>query len=1407
MRKHGEHIFLLCLQKLLASRIVSHVELSVLNKRYCSTFCKPSSHRAVAADANHSEEPADVSRRLKAAEKCHSSKSGGLVREPEILQETLGNSESTIQLKSLDLALSECLEENDNNLNLFNRTQYSIVNKDGLNNDKNDKLHYTGKIRSVSSEIAYTSKCKNIKKRIKVKNVDSDALLVWGKDSHPGDAYSTESAAIHPAANSYQETSTTVPQKRISRYSFKHVAKNVKIAHKLYKNEGNKCKGITHGQRETEIGNTNTTKLKKTISKRSTTTSKRFNDVNIEMLPQAIGEHLFGAKLNSNKPTPEQVELSRNELQKHNLLKLNSGENAVAVMNDKGGEVFEELELNNSVLSNDTDKLPKSVISDMEGNMGREREKACDTTPPGIESLKLPPLLGKDIEEHFWTLGEQQAAPYRSLLLKLVEAAKLLPRKPQPSQWQLRAGWTCYGPDGRATPVDYPPEDALVFDVEVCCEEGVVPTLAVAAAPESQSWYGWVSQSLAEGTHGFKGAGMRVSPDDMIPLDSRTRRIQGNKQGKQCPRVVVAHHAAFDRARVREQYSFRDTGLRFVDTLSLHVCVSSVTDEQRMQLRAGLAEHEPWSQVGSLNALQDIAQLYCPDKPPPEKSLRDVFVKGSLDDIRKQFPQLMDYCAGDVFATLSVLEQLLPLFFERFPHPVTLAGMLELGTAFLPVDDSWNRYIMEADATFEELDSEIQFLLAKCANTACELMHNDAYQSDTWMWDQDWSLQELKLKQQTKKSRKSRENETPVQQDDDMRTPELQKEKAQQSNSGEGEKEEEEESFIVRFERLAKETAARLPARPPHMPGYPAWYRKLCSRNMDSEDWSPGPQLLTTGMQITPKLLRLSWEGYPLHFLRGYGWGFLLPQADHTSKPEDVPVPMKEDESEETEHSAVCKGHEDGKSCPPESYHGTGVWTGIEVEGHWFMKLPHKDGASARVGNPLSRDFMGKFAEHVLTGDWKGAQRVLEVGRMLTYWRNNRDRVLGQIVTWHSPDRGVLLPQVIVCGTLTRRAVEPTWMTASNARSDRVGSELRAMVRAPPGYCIVGADVDSQELWIAALLGDAAQTRIHGGTPLGWMTLAGKKKDGTDMHSVTAKAAGITRDQAKVLNYARIYGAGSAFAERVLQQFNPGISESEARSSARRMFSLTKGRRLFRPLESLVDILGEKPVSKTEALRCARRMGKPVSELFHPPQWEGGTESAMFNRLEEIACSAEPRTPFLSGRLTRALEDNDDRTLPTRVNWVVQSGAVDFLHLLLVSLRWLLPLSARFCLSFHDEVRYLVPERDKYRAATAMHISNLMARAFCSSRVGMYDLPLSVAFFSSVEVDRVLRKEASDDCVTPSNPHGLSRGYGIPPGESLDLITALQLCNYKPWTGLSCVSKSDHNTKRKKREGDETQTV
>jgi len=63
----------------------------------------------------------------------------------------------------------------------------------------------------------------------------------------------------------------------------------------------------------------------------------------------------------------------------------------------------------------------------------------------------------------------------------------------------------------------------------------------------------------------------------------------------------------------------------------------------------------------------------------------------------------------------------------------------------------------------------------------------------------------------------------------------------------------------------------------------------------------------------------------------------------------------------------------------------------------------------------------------------------------------------------------------------------------------------------------------------------------------------------------------------------------------------------------------------------------------------------------------------------------------------------------------------------------------------------------------------------CSHQMGMYDLPQSVAFFSSVDVDKVLRKEVTQDCKTPSNPDGLSKGYNIPEGESMDIFKLLEV--------------------------------
>jgi len=88
---------------------------------------------------------------------------------------------------------------------------------------------------------------------------------------------------------------------------------------------------------------------------------------------------------------------------------------------------------------------------------------------------------------------------------------------------------------------------------------------------------------------------------------------------------------------------------------------------------------------------------------------------------------------------------------------------------------------------------------------------------------------------------------------------------------------------------------------------------------------------------------------------------------------------------------------------------------------------------------------------------------------------------------------------------------------------------------------------------------------------------------------------------------------------------------------------------------------------------------------------------------------------------------------------------------------------ARFAISIHDEVRYLAPEAKAMPVALALQISNLLTRAIFAQRVGISDLPQSVAFFSAVDVDTVLRKEVTMDCVTPSSPEPIPAGqqFGI----------------------------------------------
>jgi DNA polymerase gamma 1 len=943
----------------------------------------------------------------------------------------------------------------------------------------------------------------------------------------------------------------------------------------------------------------------------------RFNEIGVQQLSSHVHSQVFPGA--STLPPPELVELSKDHLTRHDLLGKNQ-----------------------------------------------------DSTPP--VGFDLPTLQGSTLDEHFYKLGMDAAEPYLSMAKKLAWANP----PPKPRKWLARSGWTKYNRDGTTEAVDAPDETMLTFDTEVMWKETSFACMACAVSPTA--WYAWLSPWLL---------GESKSDRHLIPLGDPS-----------VPRIIVGHNIGYDRARIAEEYDIRQSKNSFVDTMSLHVASNGMCSRQRpswmkhrksRELREKIAtseenadlshlldsgalpdeEEELWIGRSAINSLRDVAKFHC--NITIDKARREYF--GELDraGIRARLEELLDYCAADVEITHRVYQKVFPLFLETCPHPVSFAALRFLASQILPVNETWDAYLANAEATYRKLDDAVRERLVNLTEKALEVKDQpEEYNNDPWLSQLDWSGQEIRMVKGKKK-------------DDPPR-----------------------------------------PAARQKKPGMPQWYKGLFPKN-------DAPMALTVRTRVAPILLRLAWDGHPLVWSDKHGWTYQVPMDEVFLYNEKG---MRELDMREEEN---LKLRDDRKNV--------------------YYKIPHKDGPLARCTNPLAKGYLQYFEKGTLSSEYAYAKEALEMNASCSYWISARDRIMSQMVVYNKEVPGApkltsasetgrgkkvgfILPQIIPMGTITRRAVENTWLTASNAKANRVGSELKSMVRAPKGYCFVGADVDSQELWIASLIGDAT-FKLHGGNAVGFMTLEGTKAAGTDLHSRTAGILGISRNDAKVFNYGRIYGAGLKFAATLLRQFNPGLTDAQTSKTANELYDNTKGKKTTR------------------------------KQLHERPFWRGGTESFVFNKLEDFAEQERPRTPVLGAGITEALMRRyltKGGFMTSRINWAIQSSGVDYLHLLAVSMDYLtrrFNLDARLAITVHDEIRYLVKEEDKYRAAMALQVANVWTRAMFSQQMGINELPQSCAYFSAVDIDHVLRKEVDMDCITPSHKDK------IPHGESLDIVALL----------------------------------
>ncbi|KAL3451839.1 DNA polymerase family A-domain-containing protein [Aspergillus insuetus] len=758
-------------------------------------------------------------------------------------------------------------------------------------------------------------------------------------------------------------------------------------------------------------------------------------------------------------------------------------------------------------------------------------------------------------------------------------------------------------------------------------------------------------------------------------------------------RIIVGHNIGYDRARVFEEYDLKQTGNFFLDTMSLHVAVNGMCSQQRPTWMRHKKNRDLRDKIANDNNSVELAAMI------ENKMLREE--EEELWVGRSSVNSLRDVAKFHCDVTIDKSQR---DYFGELDRPQILAKLDELLDYCAADVAITHRVYKKVFPNFLEVcPHPVSFgALRHLSSVILPVNH-------TWKeyLDSAESTYHKRLDDVQRRLVELCDEALTFKDDPEKYTndPWLR----QLDWSGQE----------VKMVKGKKKGDPPRPAARQKKPGMPQWYKDLFTSNTADIN-------LTVRTRISPILLKLSWDDHPLIWSDKHGWTFKVPR-DKAHQYENQPVvacDMAEEKNLELQNDTK----------------------------HIYYKLPHKDGPLARCVSPLAKGYLQYFERGTLSSQYALAKEALEMNASCSYWISARDRIMGQVVVYkgdlaaskkdENQDVGFILPQIIPMGTITRRAVENTWLTASNAKENRVGSELKAMIKAPPGYAFVGADVDSQELWIASLIGDA-QFQLHGGNAIGFMTLEGSKAAGTDMHSRTAKILGISRNDAKVFNYGRIYGAGVKFAATLLRQFNPSMTEKQTQEVATNLYKATKG------------------------AKTTRR------QLSDTSFWRGGTESFVFNKLEEFADQERPRTPVLGAGITEALMRrfiNKGSFMTSRINWAIQSSGVDYLHLLIISMDYLIRrfnLQARLAITVHDEIRYLVKEEDKYRAVLALQVANVWTRAMFSQQVGINDLPQSCAYFSQVDIDHVLRKEVDMDCVTPSHPQK------IPHGESLDIVQLL----------------------------------
>lgn len=419
------------------------------------------------------------------------------------------------------------------------------------------------------------------------------------------------------------------------------------------------------------------------------------------------------------------------------------------------------------------------------------------------------------------------------------------------------------------------------------------------------------------------------------------------------------------------------------------------------------------------------------------------------------------------------------------------------------------------------------------------------------------------------------------------------------------------------------------------------------------------------------------------------------------------------------------------------------LWEGDHKTGRFITAelgdIPNPEERGKRVSNLFT-----KACEELVKPDENGVSVISAPGRLgdlivllmsLVNWKSLRKRVY-HIHTESPEGFPVFLPLLSVNGTITGRCADRLTQVLPNPKPKRLGTGTKSLIEAPEGYVILGGDISSQELCIAAWLGDLEAPRNYrglsrpflGSCPLSVAVMTGTSSTKTDVHSVMAAEQGMERDEVKPEVYGAIYGQAVKGCTEYLMKTKPSWSEAKCKEKA--------------------TVFTNKFVGTRDGY-----------------VYKDGLASECFNHINRrIATDPKMVTPVFECVASTSLTSAKRDFKTTKVNRIVQASGSDWRDSLVVMTKYFYDyyqVRGRLMLTIHDEIRTLVHQDDVKQASYCLMLAHVYTTALFIDQLGLDLVPASKAWFEELDCTKHLSKAWDKPGKCPEYPEGLPTGYRV----------------------------------------------